>query len=257
MAHINTAGVHVPLWVTAQPTYVGWGLNPEYPNQEGSFFGNIFITGAHGYDSTKVAAFYCNGVAYDQCTVPGRIGAGQVGAPYTDPYLSGGWYAAYTQNGIAPGSGACADYCTAADYPNNGAGFKACTGWNNTVTTYRRAVTGGTITAAGAGTSVGVTATISKYEEKADSYCANINVKNNKATTVTSWSVAYDIGPGVQTKEWFTSSNTPAGSVQTARGGATVLTQIKPGKTHNFGYCAKFKPGVAKVDPVIKSVTAL
>src|SRR4030095_967845 len=149
----------------------------------------------------------CNGVAYDQGTVPGRIGADQVGAPYTDPFLTGGWYAPYTQNGVAPGSGACADYCTAADYPNNLAGFKACTGWNNTVTTYRRAVTGGSITSAGAPAPVGLTVTISKYQEKPDSYCANVNVKNSKTTTVTSWTVSYDIGAATQTKEWFTSGN--------------------------------------------------
>jgi hypothetical protein len=186
--------------------------------------------------------------------VPGRIGAGQVGAPYTDPYLTGGWYAPYALNTTASGSGACADYCTPADYPNNGAGFKACTGWNNTVTTYRRAVTGGTIISAGTGTSTGLTATISKYQEKADGYCANVNVKNNKTTTVSSWTVTYDIGAATQTKDWFASSNTGLTSERTARGGATILTQIKPGRTHNFGFCAKFKT-TTKVDPVIKLVT--
>src|SRR5436190_13246625 len=115
MAHVNTAGIHVPLWVVADVPNVGWGLDPNYPNQEGSFFGNIFMTGAHGYDSTKVAAFYCYGRAYDVNTVPGRIGADQIGAPYTDPFLTGGWYAPYSNTGIV-GSGACTDYCTAADY---------------------------------------------------------------------------------------------------------------------------------------------
>ena len=253
MAHINTAGVHVPLWVVAQPTNVGWNLDPEYPNQEGSFFGNIFLTGAHGYDSTKVAAFYCNGNAYDTATVPGRIGADQVGAPYTDPFLTGGWYAPYSNTGTV-GSGACTDYCTAADYPNNAAGFKACSGWNNIVTTYRKAATGGTITGAGTGASLGVTATISKIQEKPDGYTANINVKNNRATTVTSWSVTYDIGAATQVDKWFVYDVSLSGSVVTARGGATILTKIAPGKTHNFGIKVKFKGG--KVDPVIKGITA-
>ena len=90
MAHVNTAGIHVPLYVVSQgllgapqgqPTSAGWGLSADYPNQEGSFFGNLFILGGHGYDSTSVAAFYCDGKAYDVATVPGRIGANQVGAP--------------------------------------------------------------------------------------------------------------------------------------------------------------------------------
>ena len=185
--------------------------------------------------------------------MPGRIGADQVGAPYSDPYLTGGWYAPYSNTGTI-GSGACVDYCTAADYPNAAAGFKACTGWNNVVTTYRRAATGGTITGAGSGTSLGVTATISKYQEKLDGYTANINVKNSRTTWVTSWSVTYDIGAATQVDKWFIYDDTVSGSVHTAKGGATILTRIAPGKTHNFGIKVKFKSG--KVDPVIKSVTA-
>lgn len=125
LAHINTAGVHIPLWVVSQDASVGWGLSSLYPNQEGSFFGNIFVTGAHGTDPNKVAAYYCNGKSYNVDTVPGRIGAYQVGAPYVDPF--GG------------GNGYCKDYCTAADNPNAGSGFKACNGWNHVMTVWRQA----------------------------------------------------------------------------------------------------------------------
>src|SRR5262249_56980235 len=103
---------------------IGWGLSSAYPNQEGSFFGNIFRLGAHGVDPTQIAAFYCNGRAYDKNVVPGRIGAGQNDAPYVDPFAAGGY---------------CADYCTPSDYPNEASGYKACYGWNNVITTYRQA----------------------------------------------------------------------------------------------------------------------
>ena len=42
LAHVNTAGIHVPLWIVAQNAAVGWGQDPEFPNQEGAFFGNVF-----------------------------------------------------------------------------------------------------------------------------------------------------------------------------------------------------------------------
>jgi hypothetical protein len=122
LAHINTAGVHVPLWVVAQNPSVGWGLSPEYPNQEGSFFGNIFVTGAHG--ESGVAAHYCNGKDYNEDVVPGRIGARQTNAPYTDPF---------------PGKGYCKDYCTPADTPYAASGYKACNGWNKVLTVWRKA----------------------------------------------------------------------------------------------------------------------
>lgn len=124
LAHINTAGVHIPLWIVAQNPSVGWTLSPQYPNQEGSFFGNIFLAGAHGGAANKVQAFYCNGIAYDVDVVPGRIGAHQTGAPYVDPF---------------PGTGYCKDFCTASDTPYTTSGYKACNGWNNVVTVWRQA----------------------------------------------------------------------------------------------------------------------
>jgi hypothetical protein len=123
LAHINTAGVHIPLWIVAQPTTVGWNLSPDYPKQEGSFFGNIFKPGAHGAPMNKIPAFYCNGIAFDQGTVPGRIGANQTGAPYTDPF---------------PGTGYCKDTCTPADTPYAASGYKACNGWNKVLTVWRK-----------------------------------------------------------------------------------------------------------------------
>ena len=45
MAHINTAGVHVPLWIDSASPAIGWGTSSSYPMQEGTFFGNIIETG--------------------------------------------------------------------------------------------------------------------------------------------------------------------------------------------------------------------
>ena len=121
LAHINTAGVHIPLWVVSLDPSIGWTLSSGYPNQEGSFFGNIFTPGAHG--ATGMAAYYCDGWGFNKDVVPGRIGATQVGAPYTDPF---------------PKTGYCTDGCTAADMPNQAAGFKACNGWNHVMTVWRQ-----------------------------------------------------------------------------------------------------------------------
>jgi hypothetical protein len=85
LAHVNTSGVHIPLWLVSPNAAIGWGMSPQYPNREGSFFGNIFYPNA---TSKLVDAFYCNGPGFSTDTVPGRLGATQMGAPYRDPYLS-------------------------------------------------------------------------------------------------------------------------------------------------------------------------
>lgn len=85
LAHVNTTGVHIPLWLVSPNPAIGWGTDPQYPNREGTFFGNIFAPNA---GSGRVDAFYCNGPGFSTDVVPGRLGATQIGAPYTDPYTS-------------------------------------------------------------------------------------------------------------------------------------------------------------------------
>jgi hypothetical protein len=105
LAHVNTTGVHIPLWLVSPISSIGWGLNPQYPNREGSFFGNVMLTNPQ---SGVVDAFYCNGPAFSTDTVPGRLGAAQTGAPYTDPYLANG------------GTGDCSPcYSTRRDGPSS------------------------------------------------------------------------------------------------------------------------------------------
>jgi hypothetical protein len=85
LAHVNTTGVHIPLWLVSPDPAIGWGTDPQYPNREGSFFGNIFTPNP---SSGLVDAFYCNGPGFSTDVVPGRLGAAQSGAPYTDPYVT-------------------------------------------------------------------------------------------------------------------------------------------------------------------------
>ena len=93
MAHVNTAGVHIPIWLTSEAPQIGWGLDlVNYPKQEGTFFGNIIETGSlteMGMTGvTGPVAYYCEGAGFADGTVKGRLGVGQAGAnlPYKNQY---------------------------------------------------------------------------------------------------------------------------------------------------------------------------
>jgi hypothetical protein len=128
LAHVNTAGVHVPIWLVGQNPAVGWGQTPVFPNQEGTFFGNIFQINTAGH----VDAYYCDGPGFDKGVVEGRIGANQVGAPYRNLFAS-----KYCNiNGCVP-----------SDAKTNGLpdGYKVCAmgdgamrAWNETITVWRQ-----------------------------------------------------------------------------------------------------------------------
>ena len=127
LAHVNTSSIHVPLWIVSSHKAVGWGQDPEFPNQEGSFFGNVFMMGAHGTDPTKAPMYYCTGPKYNVNPPAGRIGSTQTNPPYVNPWGSTG------------ACGASTSRCAPADYPYQADGFKACNGWNNVVTVWRQA----------------------------------------------------------------------------------------------------------------------
>jgi hypothetical protein len=114
LAHVNTSGAHIALWLDGDSPAIAWNQNSAYPDQEGSFFGNIFVS--------PPVAYYCNGKDFDVGVVPGRIGAGQSNAPYKNPF---------------PSPGYCRDHCTPADNPHAGDGYKACAGYNHIVTVWR------------------------------------------------------------------------------------------------------------------------
>jgi hypothetical protein len=114
LAHLNTSGQHIALWLDSDNPAVGWGRSADYPYQEGSFFGNIFVS--------PPQALYCNGKDFDKGLVPGRLGD-TAGAIYKNPYASGTTY--------------CKDYCAAADAPNSADGYKSCGSWTRVVTVWR------------------------------------------------------------------------------------------------------------------------
>ncbi|HEX3697956.1 MAG TPA: carbohydrate-binding protein [Polyangia bacterium] len=87
LAHINTSGTHIPLWIVGPMAAVGWGQSAWYPTREGTFFGNIFQPDSSG----KVRAHYCTASTVLNDTVPGRLGVNQNGAPYTNPYAGSGY----------------------------------------------------------------------------------------------------------------------------------------------------------------------
>jgi Ricin-type beta-trefoil lectin domain-like len=116
MAHVNTAGVHVPVWLVSGAPAIGWGQNPAYPNMEGTFFGDIMNVDS----TTLVPAFYCEGNGFKKGMVPGRLGANQVGAPYRNPWGDGAM---------------CDDHCT--KYGTDG--YTTCDGYANPITVWRAA----------------------------------------------------------------------------------------------------------------------
>ena len=117
LSMINTTGMHYPIWIDGQAASVGWGTDPSYPYQEGSFFGNLFST------QTTAPAYYCEGRDFGVKPIPGRIGSAQTSPPYTDIYGVGN---------------KCTTYCTPADYPHAAEGSKACSGWNQILTVYHQ-----------------------------------------------------------------------------------------------------------------------
>jgi hypothetical protein len=128
LAHVNTAGVHIPINIVGQNAALGWGQDPDYPNQEGTFFGNLFALNNIGI----VDAYYCNGPGFDKNVVEGRIGANQAGAPYRNLFASGYCHI----NGCVPSD---------AKTNNVPDGYKACgmgegpmSAWNETITVWRQ-----------------------------------------------------------------------------------------------------------------------
>jgi hypothetical protein len=82
MAHINSSGTHIPLWMDSPASSVGWGRSPWFPTREGTFFGQIMLTNA---DNT-LDAYYCNGPGADENVVPGRLGFNQENVPYSNAW---------------------------------------------------------------------------------------------------------------------------------------------------------------------------
>src|SRR5712671_2384296 len=122
MALVNTSGVHIPLWLTASMPEIGWGQNASYPDLEGAFFGNIFVTDSSG----RVPAYFCEGSTH-LGLVPGRVGADQTGSPYRNPWGDGG---------LCDGP----SHCSSAGVPSTDDqpdGYSSCKGYRHVVTVWR------------------------------------------------------------------------------------------------------------------------
>jgi len=126
MARINSAGMHVPLWMDASQGSIGWGYDPNYPNQEGSYFGNVMRTDTDGL----VHAFFCNGRDYLKGIVPGRLGADDTSSMYQNPF---GTNALCDNNCKYPHSSTKPDGTSVVD------GYGSCNGVANPITVFRKA----------------------------------------------------------------------------------------------------------------------
>ena len=119
MAHVNTYGVHYPIWIDAAPTSVGWGAPASNYKMEASYFGNFVVTGGMNHGTLQAPlGYYCQGDdMFNGRPVPGRVGdQNPVGAaPYYD-FAGGGTTCAgsrnctaHSTNGVIDGYSDCAD----------------------------------------------------------------------------------------------------------------------------------------------------
>ena len=117
MAHINTTGKHIPIYLVGLSP-LGMGRNPSYPIQEGSFVGDLF--------TSPPVARYCGGRGYGSNVVSGRIGAAQTNQPYK------------ILRRADTGSERCDDTCIRDE---SGDGYVSCSGVAGNVVTVWRQIT--------------------------------------------------------------------------------------------------------------------
>ncbi|HXU06889.1 MAG TPA: RICIN domain-containing protein [Polyangia bacterium] len=67
LAHVNNSGLHVGIWLVGPDNGIGWATSPDYPYQEGAYFGNMFAPNPHGN--------YCAGANLGGGPAKGRLGA--------------------------------------------------------------------------------------------------------------------------------------------------------------------------------------
>jgi len=119
LAHVNTTGQHISLWLDSASPAIGWGRDANFPYQEGTFYGNIF--------QSPPKAYFCDGKDHAFGVVPGRLGANQTNSPYMNP--------------LGPDV-LCKDRCQAAGGADGTDGFSSCPGiavenFTHVVTVYR------------------------------------------------------------------------------------------------------------------------
>jgi len=92
----------------------------------------------------------------------------------------------------------------------------------------------------GALVTTGITATVAVYSQWADGYCANVNIKNTSAQTLTSWRVDLNVGAMAITTSW---------NANVARSGSTLTMTntanngtLAPQATTQAGLCGQGTP---------------
>lgn len=98
LAHVNVASTaEIPLWLTAAAPAVGWDLDPAYPMEEASYFGNLWAGDSAGGGDA------CAGPDLSANVVPGRFGIG----PADDPSYAAGTLAKEVRSANEIAAGAC------------------------------------------------------------------------------------------------------------------------------------------------------
>jgi hypothetical protein len=139
LAHVNNSGLHVGIWLVGPDAGIGWGSSPNFPFQEGTYFGNLF--------AQNIPGNYCTGKNMAAGDAKGRLGSpfGNNSAIMNAPY---GWQWDNASQQNVP------SYCSQPTMPNLGCtaqneGFSSCSDpapsapysaghrWNHPVTVYR------------------------------------------------------------------------------------------------------------------------
>jgi hypothetical protein len=93
MAFVNTAGVRIPIWLSSENPKIGWGVSPDFPLQEGTFFGNVMMTGDLGTigmsGTVGPKAYFCAGADFMSSVVAGRLSASVIDTVYMEPFGPG------------------------------------------------------------------------------------------------------------------------------------------------------------------------
>jgi len=131
LAHVNNSGLHVGIWLVGPDNGIGWGSSPDFPFQEGAYFGNLF--------GTNMPGNYCSGRNMGAGDSKGRLGSpfGNNDAVMNAPY-QWTWDNSSNQNVPQPCVAAGQTRCTVQNE-----GFSSCwdpnanRAWNHVVTVYR------------------------------------------------------------------------------------------------------------------------
>ncbi len=139
LAHVNNSGLHVGIWLVGPDNGIGWGTSPNFPFQEGTYFGNLF--------AQNIPGNYCTGKNMGAGDAKGRLGSpfGNNSSIMNAPY---GWqwdnasqqnvpsYCVNPQNAMAGCIGQNEGFSSCND-PTPVAPYTAGHRWNHPVTVYR------------------------------------------------------------------------------------------------------------------------